>query len=542
VTTTRTRPDADDTTTVRWAPGELVARLAPRIPGSRLIGWLAPLGIMLLAGVLRFWNLGDPHAVVFDETYYAKDSLSLLEFGVEHDYADKADVVDKLLLGGNVHVFKDTGSFIVHPQVGKWMIALGYLIVAFAKTTLQGHAFNWQAGVTPFGWRFSAAVVGTLSVLIVARVARRMLRSTLLGCLAGLFMCLDGLEFVQSRVALLDIFLMFWIVAGFACLVADRDFARRRLARLVEERGAGEYGPWLGIRWWRIAAGLCFGLALGSKWTAIWFIAGFALLGFFWDIGARRAAGIRKPYRGTLRLDAWLSNTPSMVLLPAVVYIASWWTWFANDKGWDRHWTDQSKFGVPAVARNWWHYQMEIYNFHTHLTAHHDYQSSPWGWFLLARPVAYFYQSPPGCGASTCSSAITGIGTPAIWWATIPMMIALVWLWASRRDWRASTVLIAILVGWVPWMQYPHRTMFFFYALPLLPFMVIGLALIAGWVLGPKPPPGEPASNRRVGGSIAVGTYTLLIAANFLYFLPILTAQVIPYTSWAARMWLRSWI
>ena len=44
---------------------------------------------------------------------------------------------------------------------------------------------EWMFGVTPFGWRFMAALIGTLSVLILCRVARRMTGSTLLGCRPG---------------------------------------------------------------------------------------------------------------------------------------------------------------------------------------------------------------------------------------------------------------------------------------------------------------------------------------------------------------------
>ena len=58
---------------------------------------------------------------------------------------------------------------VVHPEVGKWMIALG----------------ERMFGMNPFGWRFMTALLGTLSVLMLCRIGRRMSRSTLLGCLAG---------------------------------------------------------------------------------------------------------------------------------------------------------------------------------------------------------------------------------------------------------------------------------------------------------------------------------------------------------------------
>ncbi|GAA3419773.1 hypothetical protein GCM10018952_60500 [Streptosporangium vulgare] len=46
-------------------------------------GWLGPLLVAVFGGVLRFVDLGRPRAVVFDETYYAKDAWALIHYGVE---------------------------------------------------------------------------------------------------------------------------------------------------------------------------------------------------------------------------------------------------------------------------------------------------------------------------------------------------------------------------------------------------------------------------------------------------------------------------
>ena len=48
------------------------ARVAADAGLARLYGWLAPLLVTVLAGILRFWNLGHPHSLVFDETYYER--------------------------------------------------------------------------------------------------------------------------------------------------------------------------------------------------------------------------------------------------------------------------------------------------------------------------------------------------------------------------------------------------------------------------------------------------------------------------------------
>ena len=105
-------------------------------------------------------------------------------------------------------------SMIVHPEVGKWLIALGE------------KAF----GMDPFGWRIAAAVVGSLMVLVMCRFVRRVTGSTALGLVGGLLLSLDGLHLVLSRLALLDIFLAFFILCGVHCVVADRQWFRERLA------------------------------------------------------------------------------------------------------------------------------------------------------------------------------------------------------------------------------------------------------------------------------------------------------------------------
>ena len=181
-----------------------------------VVGWTASIGITLLAFFLRLWKLGSPKVFEFDETYYAKDAWSLLHFGYARGYVDDAN--DKILDGSTSGQWTGSPSMIVHPEVGKWLIALGE------------KAF----GMDPFGWRIAAAVVGSLMVLVMCRLARRMTGSTALGLVAGLLLSLDGLEFVLSRLALLDIFLAFFILCAVSCVVADRDWYRDKLARLQE--------------------------------------------------------------------------------------------------------------------------------------------------------------------------------------------------------------------------------------------------------------------------------------------------------------------
>ena len=526
----------------------------PMRGGERLWGWVGPLVITGLAFWIRctgvthpFWTKDKTGTLIgyFDETYYARDAHSLLLHGVELDGVA-------------------SGSFVVHPPLGKWMIALGEQL--------------W--GFNELGSRMPSVIVGSLSILVFARFVRRITRSNLLGMIGGLLLSLDALEFVQSRIATLDIFLMFWILCCAACMAADRDQGR---ARLLERMTNGTHGvdsrPWagprLGFRWWRIGAGVCIGAACSVKWSAAPYLIVFALLMYAWDVGARRSAGALKPGRGAFRRDS-LPLLGAMVVLPIMVYTASWTGWFATGDGYDRH--DFGRGGVVGTLENWVDYHKAALCYHEGLTntptkkdhllcgvdesqcrtatqydrplntycysnqSYHPYESKPFGWLVLARPVAYAYDSVKQgtsiqgqkCTAKDqdCSRAILAVNTPILWWGALLCVVGCVFLWAARRDWRAAFVLAGVAAGFFPWLQNTQRVMFQFYSLPMLPFVVLAAVLVIGKALGTA----SSSPNRRMAGAIGVGVFVLAVFANFVWLHPVLSAQVIPYSAWHARV------
>ena len=211
-----------------------------------LAGWVGALAVTALAGFLRLWDLGQPRVFVFDETYYAKDAYALLQYGHEQDYIKNAD---EKILKGDLDVFADSASYVVHPPLGKWVIAAGEQIF----------------GMNPFGWRVAVAVLGTVSVLLLARLVRRMTGSTVLGTIAGFLLAIDGLHLVMSRTALLDLPVSFFLLAAFGALVFDREHGRRRAAARLATFEGSNLGPGLGFRPWRIASRCAARCGLGHE-------------------------------------------------------------------------------------------------------------------------------------------------------------------------------------------------------------------------------------------------------------------------------------
>jgi dolichyl-phosphate-mannose--protein O-mannosyl transferase len=285
-------------------------------------------------------------------------------------------------------------------------------------------------------------------------------------------------------------------------------------------------------------------MACATKWSGIWFVAVFGLMTVLWDMGARRTAGVRRPWVGALVRDA-APAFASLVLVAAAVYLASWTGWFlGGEDAYLRDWARDNPGPplVPDALWSLWHYHSEAWRFHTGLESYHPYRSNPWGWLVLARPVSYFYEGPTmgqnGCEVETCSQAVTALGTPAIWWASLIALPVLVFLWAGRRDWRAGAILAGVAAGYLPWFLFQERTVYSFYAVVFAPFVVLAVTMCLGLLLGG---PGA-SSRRRQWGAAVAGAYVLIAVANFARLYPVLSAEVIPYADWARRMWWKSWI
>jgi dolichyl-phosphate-mannose-protein mannosyltransferase len=526
-------------------------RLAPLLPREdRFVSWAATVGITMLALFLRLWKLGRPHAFLFDETYYAKDAWSLWHHGYVTGYVDDAN--SRILAGRLGGLFTSSPSMIVHPELGKWLIGLGE------------HVF----GMTPFGWRVVPAVVGALMVGVMVRLARRVTGSTLLGCVAGLLLCFDGLELVLSRLALLDIFLAFFLLSAVACLVADRDWGRLRMARLLPtgyRTTADDWGPVRGLLWrpWRLAAGICFGLALASKWNALPPLAAFGVLVWMWDAGARRSIGVRHPRLRSAIVDG-LPAFGYLVVVAFVVYVLSWTGWLLHADAYERAFSD-TQYGpywggylqhdangfFPELVqslRSLWHYHHDIYAFHTRFLDHatHTYQSKPQGWLILNRPVGVeadlgIKPGEQGCTApagSTCLRQVLLLGTPALWWGGVAALVYAVFGWLGRRDWRYGLALVGVLSSWLPWIPNDDRPIFSYYAIAIIPFTVLAITLCLGTMIG-----GPRASYRhRMWGTAFAGAFLVLVIVNFAWFWPIYTGELITTPQWLDRIWFNRWI
>jgi dolichyl-phosphate-mannose-protein mannosyltransferase len=471
---------------------------------------LSLLSITLLGGFLRFVRLAEPNAVVFDEIYYAADAQSLLQSGVEKTAVEN---LESEMLNANTNIFFDQGAFVAHPPFGKWLIALG----------------EYLFGFTPFGWRFSAALFGTLLIILTFLVARRLLKSNWFALFAASLVALDGLAIVMSRVALLDGFLVFFILLALFFFLVDIDQSKIKVDNQpLNESRFGPHYSWHLYRW---LAGISLGLAISIKWSGLWFLAVFGVLAILVDIFFRSQFQPKRIFFGHIIKDWWLLFI-QLPLTAFLIYLLSWTGWFVSSIGWGRNISQNALISL-------YEYHREIWNFHTGLTQSHNYEAHAAGWLILLRPTAFYYEETNlNCAADLCSSEILALGNPAIWWVGVVALISLLVWFIRQPKFEISIILVLFLVGWLPWFAYPNRPTFYFYAIVMMPFIAIALAFLfrqLTWIL-------KSNGFSNWAGTSLTAIYLFIVLGLTIFFLPIWTAISIPKNEWLWRMWFDIWI
>ncbi|MFN2615018.1 MAG: phospholipid carrier-dependent glycosyltransferase [Actinomycetota bacterium] len=393
-----------------------------------------------------------------------------------------------------------------------------------------------------------------IASLLMWAIARRLWGYAWLASAAAFLLGIEGLWFVMSRIAMLDIYVAFFVLCGVWLMLEDR----------------ARHGPdSRGRRWWRLAAGISFGLALASKWGALPFFIVAIFIATWWAISDSVAGGGRMLRRlgGVWR---------SLIFVPVIVYVATYAPWFADSHRYNppkcetvhADWLAQK--GVEETLTGWvshlgtfgrWVcYQKEEASFHSNLRTFnaksqlktvtpfgtpttslvtteeigHPYFGNAWSWPWIGRPVAHYYRST-GDGDRQRVEHIVGLPNPLIWWTAFFICIpALAWWGLFKRDRIASLLLAFILVGWAPYLyaDATGRGVFFFYATPMVPFLV--LAVIHTMARG--------IAWSEVMTWIWIG-FVLLATWMFVYFYPVIAAYPLADNglwSWANHMWLNA--
>ena len=504
---------------------QLYQRLRPVEPRTRarstveateerpLLPWIRKdtitIALLTLAAIAtRFWRIGNPPEIVFDEVHFV---------GQARKYLHSETFLDP------------------HPPVAKMLIALGI----------------WLFGDHSWSWRLGNATLGTILVAVTYLLGRRMFKDRLAATLAAGFVLLDGFFMVDSRIACIDIVYLTFAAISYLLL-----FRFMQTDGLLEKR---KMLIFLGI-----ALGLCLGSKLYIPVVACVLAAGFVAYNV-WQMDPAQTNGqagdVPDAYRER-RVGAavvTLATVTAIFYLSTFLihYILGWWggisdlfdyykqiVWYENSVSTATHPYASPWWSWPLMLRPvayWQHFPPE------------GKVSTVWGG---GNPLIWW-------------GALTGMTFTAIYAFERPtvtrlfmlsgyLAYVLMWVWIGRTlflyhympaAYLGFLALAAVLAecwygGDELWFE--HLAIL----ATIAPALLLGLgwlwgsiglvAMLAGWAACVIRAP-------RNSGKFVTATFVTGVIVLFVYFFPVWTAMPIERASYYARMWLsgpgiRNWI
>jgi dolichyl-phosphate-mannose-protein mannosyltransferase len=366
---------------------------SPSVPDLSIVRTLVFAAIIfVVAHFAMLIGITTPEKFYFDEVHYVPAARQMLE-----------PVMPQPMLNP------------MHPPLAKQIIALSI------------HSF----GDVPLGWRYPAVLFGALALVAVYLCGLALFAAQGPAIAASLLAFFNQMLFVQSRIAMLDIFaLTFGLFATAAFLYGYR---QRR--------------PHL----WFALAGLACGFSMGCKWSGLFVLAVciviVAAVRLMQSWRTRFADGNANDW---YRPDFWPDFKAQhfalcFLLIPALAYLSTFVPLYG--------------LSIPDILEA----QRRIFSDNTTTAiAGHTYMSSWPSWPFLVRPVWYLFDKT----GDDAIAAVVFLGNPLILW---PALIAVA---ISLRDWivtrRADAFLVlAFYLGpYLAWALLPRTLGFIYYYLP----------------------------------------------------------------------------
>jgi dolichyl-phosphate-mannose-protein mannosyltransferase len=359
-----------------WSPSKMLLEIKNILQKNVLL-----VVILLLAALLRFVNLSHPQVYIFDEVYHAFTSRQFLHNNIEawEWWTTPPEGV----------AYEWT-----HPPVAKYGMVLSMLL--FGENSL--------------GWRVGSAAFGVMSILGIYLLVLNISKNKSVALFSAFLVSIEGLHISQSRIAMNDIYMLNFYIWSLYAGVKSR---------------------------WKLAS-IFYGLALASKWSALYGVIPLAIL---------------YVHENKLSLRNILLSL-RLLFIVIFIYILTFAPFIL----------------APHTWAQWWELHRQMWYYHTHLVATHGYQSTPLQWLFAARPVWYWVEYGTGI-----VSNIYAQGNPLILWLGL---VALIFQMKRLFKFRYSFFMVVSAIFTLPWVASP-RIMFFYHYLPTATFLCI---VLASWI------------------------------------------------------------
>ena len=455
--------------------------------------------------------LSPPNGQVFDEIYFPVDAHADIK-GIELCHPTTVDC--------------PYNYFDPEPPLAKLFIAGGEWGYGWFRANFQGAKGDYiDLGFNTFGWRIAACIFGTLCIPMMYLLARRLWPYRLFAVAAATLVCFDGMFFIQSRIGMIDIFPIFFILCAYFLFLVH-----------IQSRNAG--GSLLSL----VALGTVLGIGIASKWIVLAAYASIVFLliarmvlrsgGFHFGLPGRPLWSWRPNGGSVIPGNVfWPSYVAvallALVIIPLGIYIVSWFPFFLR-----------GQFHTLADLIT---YQQQSFTYHATLTATHPYGSKWWSWPFLSRPVLY-YAEYTNLGVDKFTgqplfARMENLGNPWIWWTSLPCVASLPYFIVRHRSFPAAVILLGFFTQYLPWSLI-SRVLFMYHMFGGLIFMILALAFVLAHLAKTMKPP---------SGRLILAAHLGLAVFFFGYFYPLWTGVPISQPAyfesdgtppWGPKLWL----
>ena len=458
--------------------------------------------ILIIAGFFtRFWHIGTPPAVVFDEAHFG---LYASKYFSHQFYAD------------------------IHPPLGKMLFAFfGWLGGGVTPGFDFAAGALYPDGINYIALRSFAALTGALLVPLVYIFVRELNFSRRAAFLAAFLVLFDNALIVESRFILLDIPLLFFILLSiYIFLLAEK----RRI---------------FSVKWriLSIACGLTLGAAISIKLVGLGALA-FVWLILFWrkNIAIKKNALIWAAFLLILPLATYIVIFAFHIALlsnPCVKNCGAMLEPFPKSSPESHILMNEGVYGniLERIAgQNVW-----IASGTVGSSDKNFYYASPWySWPFMVRPIPYHQVQID----ETHISNIYLLGNPVVWLFGFLGILGTIYFLVKRFLFGYRIVLpkvfdspplfylfAAYLIFFLPFASIAKDTMLYHY-LPALLFSIVIFSVSADGIL---------SSFTAKKANIILAGILFLALMGFLYFAPLTYGIPLANGKFLSRLWLPTW-
>ncbi|MBI2669959.1 MAG: phospholipid carrier-dependent glycosyltransferase [Candidatus Yanofskybacteria bacterium] len=459
--------------------------------------------IIVASLATHFLFFGQPRETVFDEVHFGK----FISGYFTHEY-----------------------FFDIHPPLGKLIISgMGYAAdfepgFNFAEIgqKFPDNAYMWL--------RLLPTIAGTLLPIVIYFLILELGMSRLAAFAGGMLVILENALLVQSRIILLDSFLLLFGFLAFLFYLLHRHIARHRMS----------------CNWvYLLLSGIFGALAVSVKWTGATFLAIIVIL-YFIDL-----------LKSQQKLKVMVRDLGFLVILPLIIYFSVFALHFSllskSGPG-DAFMSPEFRKTLVGSAdsanadlrplnvfQKFNELNLQMYKSNATLTAGHPYSSKWYTWPFMIRPIYYWNDS-----ASEQQSRIYFLGNPVIWWISTAAIFYLL-LNAAYSIFRLAILkvlkkfhdfsnykiktLSVLLVGVYLFNLLPFisikRAMFLYHYMVGLIFAIITLVYLID----------QTKNKKRI--------FMILLAASFaafIFFAPLSYGLPLTERAYNFRVWLPTWL